>query len=107
MDELRGWKPASFALVCLGIIAFLLTGCAKKGATGQNTNAANSGFSFAVFGDSRTMMYLPSRSEQKADAVNDIVDMFELVMPKKVAKETVEKAVKLIYDPAAENSCTS
>jgi len=101
MDELRGWKPASFALVCLGIIAFGLTGCAKKGATGQNTNAANSGFSFAVFGDSRTMMYLPSRSEQKADAVNDMVDMFELVMPEKVAKETVEKAVKLRYDPAS------
>lgn len=47
------------------------------------------------------MMYLPPRSEQKADAENYMVDMFKLVLPEKVAKETVVKAVKLIYDPAS------
>jgi|SRR5215469_2708787 len=86
MDELRGRKLASFALACVGLIAIVLTGCAKKSPTGQNTQAESSGFSFAVFGDSRTMMYLPSRSEQRTDAVNDMVDMFELVMPEKVSQ---------------------
>jgi hypothetical protein len=47
------------------------------------------------------MMYLPHRSDQKAEAVNYMVDMFELVMPEKVAREAVAKAVKLIYDPAS------
>jgi len=94
-------KLATFALVHVGFIAFLLTGCAKESVKDQNVHAASPGFSFAVFGDSRTMMYLPPRSEQKADAVTYMVDMFKLALPEKVARETVEKAVKLIYDPAS------
>ena len=59
------------------------------------------GFSFAVYGDSRSMMYLPYKSDQEADARQLMVDMFELVLPEKVAAEVVKKDVKLIYDPAS------
>ena len=82
----------------------LLAGCSKTTSmesTAAGLSTPESGFKFAVYGDSRTMMYLPPRAEQKADAVNYMVDMFELVLPEKVAKETVEKAVKLTYDPAS------
>src|SRR5215475_11845175 len=59
-----------------------------------------SGFSFAVYGDSRSMMYLPYNLAQKEEATTAMVDMFELVLPAKVAPEVVKKDVKLIYDPA-------
>jgi calcineurin-like phosphoesterase family protein len=94
-------KLASFLLLYIGAVTFLSTGCANNSATSQNAKTATAGFSFAVFGDSRTMMYLPHRSDQRAEAVNYMVDMFELVMPEKVAREAVAKAVKLIYDPAS------
>ena len=58
------------------------------------------GFSFAVYGDSRSMMYLPPKSDQRAEAIKLLVTMFELVMPEKIAEEVVQKNVKLIYDPA-------
>ena len=45
---------------------------------------ADSGFSFAVYGDSRSMMYLPYKKEHEADARRLMVDMFELVLPEKV-----------------------
>ena len=70
-------------------------------ATAQQTKpAAGSAFSFAVYGDSRSMMYLPYKSDQKEEAPKLMVDMFELVLPEKVAEEVVKKDVKLIYDPA-------
>jgi len=37
---------------------------------------------------------------QKEEATNAMVDMFELVLPEKVAAGVVQKDVKLIYDPA-------
>jgi hypothetical protein len=58
------------------------------------------GFSFAVYGDSRSMMYLPYKSDQEAEARDLVVDMFELVLPEKVAAAVVKKDVKFIYDPA-------
>src|SRR5271157_1627751 len=61
----------------------------------------DSGFSFAVYGDSRSMMYLPYKSDQEADARRLMVDMFELVLPEKVSEEVVQKAVKLTYDPVS------
>src|SRR3974377_1346204 len=60
----------------------------------------NSGFSFDVYGDSRSMMYLPYKADQEADARKLMVDMFELVLPEKVSEAVVEKDVKLIYDPS-------
>src|SRR5712691_7724846 len=70
-------------------------------ATAQQTNqASGSAFSFAVYGDSRSMMYLPYRSDQEAEARKLMVDMFDLVLPEKVSEEMVKRYVKLTYDPA-------
>ncbi len=66
----------------------------------QKSGAADKGFSFAVYGDSRSMMYLPYKQDQEAEARKLMVDMFELVLPAKVAPEVVAKDVKLIYDPS-------
>src|SRR5215813_11970561 len=60
----------------------------------------NSAFSFAVYGDSRSMMYLPYKSDQREEAIKLMVDMFELVLPEKVAEEVVRKDVRLTYDPS-------
>src|SRR5208283_484938 len=65
----------------------------------QKSGAADKGFSFEVYGDSRSMMYLPYKQDQEAEARKLMVDMFELVLPAKVAPEVVAKDVKLIYDP--------
>ena len=80
-----------FALVAGPAAAAEKSTAAKKSAPG---------FSFAVYGDSRSMMYLPYNLDQKEEATNAMVDMFELVLPEKVAAEVVKKDVKLIYDPA-------
>src|SRR5260370_21727246 len=69
-------------------------------ATAEAPPSAGSGFSFAVYGDSRSMMYLPYRSDQEAEARQLMAQMFELVFPANIAKEVVKRDVKLIYDPA-------
>jgi hypothetical protein len=46
------------------------------------------------------MMYLPYKSDQEAQARRLMVDMFELVLPRKTAEAIVKKNVKFIYDPA-------
>src|SRR5713101_4629854 len=82
--------------------AALLTvgaGYASAQTAKQASRRADSGFSFAVYGDSRSMMYLPYKAEEEAEARDLMVDMFELVLPEKVAAEVVKKDVKLIYDP--------
>jgi len=56
-------------------------------------------FSFAVYGDSRSMMYLPYKQEEEPQTRELVTDMFELVLPEKVADEVVKKDVKLIYHP--------
>jgi calcineurin-like phosphoesterase family protein len=61
--------------------------------------AADSGFSFVVYGDSRSMFYLPYKSDQEVEARQLLAEMFELVLPKKEAEAVVEKHVKFIYDP--------
>jgi len=67
---------ALLALVAEPAVAAEQTSAAKKSA---------SGFSFAVYGDSRSMMYLPYMETQKEEATNAMVDMFGLVLPEKVA----------------------
>ena len=62
----------------------------------------NRAFSFAVYGDSRSMMYLPYKSNQREEAIKLMVDIFGLVLPEKVAEEVVRKDVKLTYDPATD-----
>jgi hypothetical protein len=54
----------------------------------QKTEGSNLGFSFAVYGDSRSMMYLPYKSNQREEAIKLMVDMFELVLPEKVSEES-------------------
>src|SRR5229473_8590510 len=66
----------------------------------QMSGAADKGFSFAVYGDSRSMMYLPYKQDQEAEARQLMVDMFELVLPAKVSQAVVDKNVKLTYDPS-------
>jgi len=72
----------------------------SQAATAQDTKpAAESTFSFAAYGDSRTMMNLPYKSDQQAEATKLMVEMFNLVLPEKIAEEVVAKDVKLTYDP--------
>jgi hypothetical protein len=82
-------------LAVLGFAVQLPTASAQ-----EKPRPTDSAFSFDVYGDSRSMMYLPYEQDQEAEARKLMVDMFELVLPQKVAEATVEKAVKLTYDPA-------
>ena len=71
-----------------------------QGATAQQAKPAGGGaFSFAAYGDSRPMMYLPPKAGQP-DLVKMFVELFGLVMPEKMAEELVKKDVKMIFDPA-------
>jgi hypothetical protein len=79
------------ALLPMMLAALLRT--ESKGAA-QATPA----FSFVVYGDSRPMMYLPFKSDQREEAIKLLVDMFSLVLPQKVAEEAVRTDVKLTYE---------
>jgi hypothetical protein len=65
----------------------------------QPKREADSAFSFAVYGDSRPMMYLPHKVDQVKEIHKLLADMFDLVFPEKVSEEVVKKHVKLIFDP--------
>jgi hypothetical protein len=66
------------------LLAFLaVLALQPQAATAQQTKpAVNSGFSFAAYGDSRPMIYLPPKAGQP-DLVKLFVEMFGLVMPEK------------------------
>jgi hypothetical protein len=86
------------AVFCvIGVIAALLAGAVLAQ---EKSRPAASAFSFDVYGDSRSMMYLPYKQEQEAEARELMVDMFALVLPEKVSQEMVNKYVKLTYDPS-------
>src|SRR5437016_754056 len=92
----RAWGGCFAAVV-------LAAGCGRAAVGGETSRApdkAASGFSFAVYGDSRTMMVLPDRSDQEAEARKLMVDVFAISLPEKAAAEVVKKHVKLSYDPA-------
>ena len=81
----------------------LLPGLQAQTAIAQRARrGANAAFSFAVYGDSRSMMYLPYKADQREEAIKLMVDMFELVLPEKVSEEVVRRDVKLIYDPSSD-----
>ena len=88
------------ALSALATIPALSTTLLTSSVRAQTNPGAVSAFSFAVYGDSRSMMYLPYKSAQRDEAIKLMVDMFELVFPEKISEEVVRKYVKLIYDPA-------
>ena len=77
---------------------FRLFGSTAYAQTQQTQMSAGRGFSFAAYGDSRPMMYLPSK-EGNPDLTQLFVEMFGLVMPEKVAEEVVKRDVALTFDP--------
>src|SRR5262249_32687561 len=80
----------------LGVALLALLAVARN-----QTRATETGFSFAVYGDSRSMMYLPYKASEEKEARKLMVDMFELVLPAKVSQEVVDKYVKLTYHPSS------
>ena len=80
------------------VVAVMLVLRQLPSAMAQQAQLAASGFSFAVYGDSRSMFYLPYKSDQEAEARELIVHMFELVFPRKIAEAVVKRDVKFIYD---------
>ena len=48
----------------------------------ETSHPSDKGFSFAVYGDSRSMMYLPYKQSEEAQARELMVDIFELAMPR-------------------------
>jgi hypothetical protein len=84
--------------VFFGVLVALVS--VHSAAAQSAKSASDSGFSFDVYGDSRSMMYLPYKASQEADARKLMVDMFDLVLPEKYSEAVVQKDVKLIYDPS-------
>src|SRR5262245_18228768 len=81
----------------------LLPSLVPQPATAQQARrGGNRVVSFAVYGDSRSMMYLPYKSDQREEAIKLMVDMFELVLPEKGADEVVRTGVRLTYDPVTD-----
>lgn len=58
--------------------------------------------SIVALGDARPMMYLPYRAGQP-DLEKLLVEMFELVLPEKVAAEVVKKDAKPTFDPVTKD----
>jgi hypothetical protein len=84
--------------VLFSILALLPALCLPTVTAQQAPSAQRSAFSFAVYGDSRPMMYLPYKEGQPG--LNKMfVEMFGLVMPDKVAEAVVKRDVKTTFDP--------
>jgi len=92
-------STGAIALCVAGAVSILVLGHANTEAVAQE---ASRGFSFAVYGDSRPMMYLPYKQGQAAPQ-DLMVEMFGLVLPQKVAEAVVKKDVKFIYDPVTKD----
>ena len=88
---------ARSAAVACSITLGALTGVAQSPKPAPPR--ADTGFSFAVYGDSRSMMYLPAGQEQQAAASELLTNMISLLMPAPVAVEVIQKATKFTYDP--------
>ena len=90
-------NPSLFRwMSCLVGAAFILAAGVSRAQQPVQPEA----FSFDVYGDSRSMMYLPYTKAEEAQAHLLMVDMFDLVLPAKVSQEMVDKYVKLTYDPS-------
>jgi Calcineurin-like phosphoesterase len=89
-----------FRLCVSAVVVLTIAGCNPTQTPATSQSQGESAFSFDVYGDSRSMMYLPYEKAQEADARKLMVDMFDLVLPEKVSEEVVKKDVKLIYDPS-------
>lgn len=70
-------------------------------AVAQSTKpSAGTGFSFDVYGDSRSLLFLPYRQDQEAEARRYMADIYELALSEEVATEVVNKDAKFTYDPS-------
>src|SRR6476660_8673375 len=78
----------------VSILALALVGSPAKAQQAVPASA----LSFAAYGDSRPMMYLPQK-DGKPDLVKLFVEMVGLVMPERVAEAVVKRDVKMIFDP--------
>jgi predicted phosphohydrolase len=87
---LRALRAAALPLCAVSLL-LVLTAFARAGEKGK--------FSFAVYGDSRTMMYLPHKQGEEKKIHKLLVEMFALVLGEKLAEEVVQKRVKLRFDP--------
>ena len=66
--------PTKFSSILLGLS--VVFGASLPTATAQKASLpGGSGFSFDVYGDSRSMMYLPYKSDQEAEARQLMVDI--------------------------------
>src|SRR5262245_8857972 len=81
----------------LGMLPVLPSLLEATAAQAQSTSPGG-GFSIAAYGDSRPMMFLPSK-EGNPDLKQLFVEMFGLVMPEKIAEDVVKRDVKIIFDP--------
>ncbi len=80
------------------LTAVLLT----QSAIAQNVkSAASSGFSFDVYGDSRSMLFLPYSQDQETEARRYLADIYDLMLSEKAAVEVVNKDAKFTYDPSS------
>ncbi|HEY1983106.1 MAG TPA: metallophosphoesterase [Xanthobacteraceae bacterium] len=77
-------------------------GAALSTAAQAQTATASGGFSFAAYGDSRPMMYLPYK-DGNPDLTKLFVEMFGLVMPERVAEAAVKRDIKMVFDPATKD----
>src|SRR5262245_42875460 len=72
--------------------------CASAGRcehySGARAQDAERAFSFAAYGDSRPMMYLPYKQGQP-ELHRLLLDLFGLVLPRKVAEAVIKRDVKL------------
>src|SRR6476660_7575967 len=93
MNPLRP-SPGEGTRILLAVAASLHVLSASAAAAQQ----APSPFSFAVYGDSRPMMYLPYK-EGDPGLNKMFVEMFGLVMPDKIAEAVVKRDVKTTFDP--------
>jgi hypothetical protein len=84
--------------VLLSTLALLPAFQPRAAMAQQAPPAASSAFSFAVYGDSRPMMYLPYK-EGQPELNKLFVEMFGLVMPETVAEAVVKRDVRLTFDP--------
>jgi hypothetical protein len=79
-------------------LAAMTAAASETGPVLAQSPATNNRFSFVAVGDTRPMMYLPSRAG-RPDLVKLFVEMFGLVMPQKIAEAVVRRDVKLSFDP--------
>jgi hypothetical protein len=90
-------KTSQIFIICMLLSTIIAPG--GNAYAQQAKSNTETGFSFAVYGDSRSMMYLPYKENQEPEARQLMVDMFALVLPVKVSEAMVNKDVKFIYDP--------